>query len=316
MFTFADSQLEAVYQGSLASRICYYAWNYCGMNLIIGWTTLLVKVLLAPQAVQDLRPPYFLPVLCNLLPSLVVVILVPLWPTMFKKRWRAINIAVSIFQISTWNYLRPILLWQQLRVVAGSGAGSLQSLVQFQGTSFSIENWYFTCMILRVLVFPTGPASDILLTSFAFVLTILGNPGVCKSPQWMAVPARISFSEGNLMIIRKVSFAMWSFLGGPGSSLGQDVIFQSSGPLSCPAMLSFWEVVGWWLTTLLVFVREVLSRRAFLIANASLLGSGGARKAWLWPWGNVAMVQKCICTFLSICFMSSFLWALALLAIN
>eukprot|EP00884_Botryococcus_braunii_P018263 jgi/Botrbrau1/511/Bobra.110_2s0140.1 len=316
MFAFADSQLEGLYQAGLASRICFYAWNYCTMNLIIGWTALLMKLLLAPVAVQDLRPPYLLPALGNLLPSLAVVLLGPIWPSMFEKHWRVINVAVSIFQISAWNHLRPVMLWQQLQLVESSVPGLPQSAIQFKGTSFLIENWYLTCMSLRVAVFPSGFASDILLTSFAFVFTMLGNPGVCKSPQWTAIPTRLSLSDGHLQMIRTASAGMWAILGDPGSSPGLDAIFQSTAHLSCPAVLAFWEVVGWWLTTLFVMVREVLSRRAFLKANVSLLGNGGSRKALLWPLGTVEMLQMCVTAILFTTFMAFILWALALLAFN
>jgi hypothetical protein len=311
IFAFADSQLEGLYQASLASWVSCYAWIYCGMNLI-GWSSVLLKLARASSNLKALCPAILVPALGNMLPSLAVMTLVPLLPAVFRKHWRTINIVVSVLQMSTWNLLRQVLLWQQLRVGKDAGPGD-GAQVRFQGTTFSVENFYFSCMSLRVLAFPTGQVSDLMLTSLAFLLTLHGNPQVCRSAVWDAVPARISFSGKSLMLIQRTTTTMAALFG---ASEDPGLLIPSPASLTCPAVLGFWEVAGWLFATLLAFMREIVSRRAFLKANAARLGQGGARRALFWPFGHVAMVQRCLCTLLFLFAMSIFLWELVLLAYN
>jgi hypothetical protein len=314
LFAFADSHLEGLYQSCVAKWARFYAWWYCGVNLL-GWISLLVKRVRGDAIVLFLRPPLLAAAIGGLLPSLSVVTLSPFFPAFYRKHWRAINIAINIFQTSSWNYVRQILLWQLLKVQQSPGDAMEGFPVQFLGTTFSVENFFLVSILPRVLAFPTGQATDVLLISYAFLLTTAGSPTLCQSKLWNAIPLRVSLSERYVSRLQTLSTAVSAL---QGTHVAPVRLASSATPaaLTCPAVLGLWGVVGWVLAIFLVFLREIASRRAFLGSHTSLLGSGGPRKAFLWPLGNVAMVHRCVLAFLFPLTVGSFLWSLVLTVFN
>jgi hypothetical protein len=66
--------------------------------------------------------------------------------------------------------------------------------------------------------------------------------------------------------------------------------------LSCPAVLGFWQVLGWLVACLMVFVAELLRWRAFLrsAAATAFLGPAWAASALKWPFQGLQLLQTLV----------------------
>eukprot|EP00884_Botryococcus_braunii_P021922 jgi/Botrbrau1/8413/Bobra.0237s0033.1 len=215
--------------------------------------------------------------------------------TVYAKHWRAINAAYTFVLMFTTTSVQRLCLWQRAHV------GGRSSTVH----AFALENFFLTVINSRNIAFSAGQAPDLFLTTVSLLLAIAGNQSLCGSELWG--PERVTLSPVISSIPRKASAFLSAFWG------YQFSMVPHNAPLSCPALLAFWQVLAWFIACLVIVLREILSRRAFLKAYGSVYGRAVAAGAQAWPLGSVVMLHKLLFAVLFFLFTANVMWAIAVI---
>jgi hypothetical protein len=301
---FASPVLEAGYQAYLANHPGGYLLAFAPM-FALGWVQTFHCVIAGGTATGSNPPPGFVAsVLLFLLPVTALVAFVLLQPKVYSKHWRGINAAFMLVHVFSTPGFQSLCLWQQACIssgVCGFGGGGSPSWFH----AFAIDNFFLTVICLRLIMFSAGPAPDLFFTTLGLLASMRGNGALCASPLWG--PERVTLSPRLRAIPQKGSSLLLSLLS-PDARLMQILPKE----LSCPAVLAFWQVLGWWLACIVIILRDILSRRAFLTSAGSRYGPSVAQRAGGWPFGSNVLINRLICAVLFACIAASFLWAVAL----
>jgi hypothetical protein len=301
-FTFGSTELEGLYQSYVRGTVGWYAWSFCIVNLS-GWLSFLYKFSTCAPAARATLPPPFVPLISNLLPTVVLATGINLWPHVYAKHYSQINLVISVFQMGVNNYIREMLLWTQSDGFLG-GPGPRGT------TMLALENSFVVIMWFRVLTLPSQQFVDFAMVSAILLLNLAGNSHICGSAVFG--PAPVTLSRPVMAVMESVSSrVLTSLLPGVGPHAGAWTGAAESLP--CPAVLAFWEMVGWWISCMLVVVREVGTRRAFLNANKEWLRRNGVTQAAQgWPFGNARLLAHILFSALLLYCIAGFAWAVIL----
>lgn len=293
VFKFASPSLEHSYQQFAQNTVATAALTLFTINLV-SWALIWYKLAVTPAAARAKMPPLAPLALGCFVPALATTALIVLRPASYKKRYAAINLALSALQLGYYNHQRAFLLWlQSMHVLSGTWRTV---------SHFLVENLFFTLAWLRVLLLPSTPLGDTCLMAVLLLLNLAGNPRICR--EW----------GGSLLMLSSPS------PGGPVKAVFAAALPQRSpasawaaaslrpGRDTCDAVLAFWEILGWLWACLVLLVAEVVRRRAFLAANLHLLGPH-AHKAHLWPLGSARLLLKLLCVVLALYNVAALLWA-------
>lgn len=294
---FPCPNLESEYQAYVGSQ----RWGYVlafAPTFFISWFSTFHRAFKDFRAERfELPPGLLLSMPLFFLPTVALMAFICVWPKAYAKHWRRINAAfmlVHIFSTTSWQW---VMLWQSAANEALGGRFSVQA--------FMVENCYLTIICLRVLVFPTGQASDIVFTVLGMVTAMAGNASVCASPLFGARPSSLSPAA------RSVAQSGCAWLLAMLSAHG---VIGRCPELTCPAVLAFWQLLGFTVACLLVIVSEVISRRQFLKSSVARLGPALAARAARWPLGGAKIMHNLICAVVGVCVMPAVLMPLALYA--
>jgi hypothetical protein len=222
-------------------------------------------------------------------------------PAVHHKHRRAINGGVRLCLALTFRVVWYILLWERA-VRPKTGLGSrLRSLHMFVA-----ENMCAPILIQDVLSFPSGQIPDLLLNTLQLLATMHANLSVCAIPRWGH--SMLSMSPS----LHVVAQACSDWLSGIQGHFGG---WLTSAPgLSCPAVLGFWQLLGWLVACLMVFVAELLHRRAFLRSAAAMvfLGPAQAAAALNWPFQGLQLLQTLFIVPVALLYACALLWSASL----
>eukprot|EP00884_Botryococcus_braunii_P017084 jgi/Botrbrau1/4059/Bobra.152_3s0015.1 len=299
---FESPDLESGYQRHLASQRWGYMLAFAPMFLL-GWLQIFYCMASDGRGNRFQLPPGFVASSAlYLLPTTGLISFMWLCPQMYARHWRGINVIFMMVHVFSSDGFQTLCLWQR--------NCTARSWLQV----FAVENLYLTIICLRVMIFSTGQACDVLYTVVGLVLAVAGNNALCASP--LCGPPRVTLSPPIVVLAHKGCSWLLSVL----SACGVFAQCPPSGELSCPAVLGLWQVVGCGLACFLIIVRELMSRRAYLRSCMRLRGSswppGGA--TWppggaTWPLSHARTLHNLICALFAVCFAPAVILALALI---
>eukprot|EP00884_Botryococcus_braunii_P017079 jgi/Botrbrau1/4054/Bobra.152_3s0011.1 len=308
IFEFASPKLEAGYQSTVAKGVGTY-WLGFAPFFIVGWFQVFSRTRASILSGNPDLPPGFIPsILYFLVPSLVLYGLICLRFKSYTRHWRSIHTIWMMVHIFSTYPFQKVCLWQHACMASGICSGSGSQKQQSWSQVFAVENFYLTTICLRVIVFSGGQLPDFFFTTLSLLLSMSGNGALCEIPgrEWVTCsPPMPAVAERS---------SAWLLAMLPPNALWGRVLSPSE--LSCPAVLGFWQVVGWWCACMLILVQEILSRRAYLKASLACLGPSMSVKVAWWPFGNAVLLHKLICVFFAVCYAPVILWALALRALQ
>eukprot|EP00884_Botryococcus_braunii_P010658 jgi/Botrbrau1/19594/Bobra.0035s0072.1 len=275
MLGFGNPDVETLYQTFLQERIIGGMWFFSWV-IVGAWALNLLK--LSNSSFVDSRiSAMSVAVVCNLVPSVALVFGIPRRPKFFSNNWRGINLSLQLFQACLWNYVREPLV-RQLYL---SQVHQDQMSVLLR--AFLAENVFLISPWLRMLVFPSGIASDFAIATITLLVAMSGNAQLCASP----IPGSVLVTASQPMrgLAQTMSTTLLVTLG----HFSHPAWGSVPPPSSCTGLLTFWEVVGWWLACLAIVGREVASRLAFIRANPRVVRQAGLQK---WPFENACKVKN------------------------
>jgi hypothetical protein len=300
---FASPALEQQYQAFVASQVSGYVAVMSAI-ILMAWVTISSRLLAGLRA-GSLVPPAGLPtaVLLNCLPTAALFVLAVRKSKLYPKHWRLVHLLFLCTQVIVLESIQELVIWMQFcRPEGQCSASDLTSLMRFR--TFTTENFFFTAVWSRAVVYTSGQAVDVCFATGGLLLSLLNNERMCASRLW--VHPRVSQSPLLMGVAQRGSKWLFGIL----SVNGMPPPFGPPGELSCPAVRAFWQILGWWQFCLLLVLREVLSRRAFLHSPSVLqkLGPSLAASAKRWPFGSPLMVQKLVCIIAFACFAAAVMW--------
>lgn len=263
----------------------------------MGWVDFAKKAFTLPINQSDLPWSVWLVGLLHATVSASVIGIVVFNRAFHRRHWRAMNAGMLVAVLTTYQPVRVMLLW--MRFVDARTASHLW-LEQLQ--RFSVENPYATTAWLLMIGLSIGQIPDLLLTTLFLIRDMFSNKAICGCAQWgPAPPALVGAARVGSVCLSEVG---GPFLGGHGLS----------AEFSCPAALAFWQVVGWWVSCVIVFFGDILLRRAFLHTREARMFLGPAYEAAAsrWPLGSSAKMQTCGRVLLILCFSACLIWNTAL----
>jgi hypothetical protein len=214
-----------------------------------------------------------------------------------------VHVGIMVVFILTFRAARVLMLWMRL---GGNKVGVLSTMSWLQ--AFSVENVYFALIWLITLAYPIGQVPAIVLTTVYMLTEMASNVYICSFPQW--ADSLVTMSPELLAWTTTASHWL--------SSIGQPllIIKDWSTPLSCPAALAFWQLVGWWYACQFIFVADIIRRRAFLRTHAARMHLGRAHEAarLSWPFGWLHMMQTIVVITVALFLSASTIWSIALRA--
>lgn len=223
-------------------------------------------------------------------------------PAFYRKHQRGIGVmAVGAIPV-TARQVRAGLLWMKFVDASGSVQSKMQML-----RFFFTENVHLLAAVDIVVAFPVGQIPELLLSSLLVLLLMAGNQYICTLPK---LAENLVTMTPRLLSVTEAA-SMW-MSGLAAGSLG---ISPPVSKLSCPAVFGFWQVVGGVLACLLVFVADILRRRAFLRTPETLAYLGRAHKAAAlsWPFQGLVLLQRGIVIgVLAVIMSASLIWDNAL----
>eukprot|EP00884_Botryococcus_braunii_P001101 jgi/Botrbrau1/10992/Bobra.0234s0016.2 len=299
MLAFASADLEVLYQKYISNTVSWSACCCC-LVTIFAWLSFFSKASFGTAAARAVMPTVSVPLACNFLPAVALVLLLNLKPQAYIKRYRLLHLLMSVFQMGVTNYVRELFLWMH--------SGSFQSS-RHSYHAFLAENFYLSIMWIRVLCFPVDQFCDLSVVTTILLINMAGNTYLCNSPFWGSSP--VTLSRPVMTIMQYISPRLLSVLL-PGAEGHVPDCSASACPASCPLALAFWEIVGWYICCLLVLLRELVTRRAFLAANHQLLSPEHAARAHKWPFGSAMLVSNCVTAVVLLYIIGSLTWALSL----
>lgn len=299
IFQFASPDLEGGYQMYLSKHAGEYLLAFVPM-FTIGWLQTLSCVAVSGYRGGFNAPPGFLhSVALFLTPVVLLMAFYFLHPKAYAQHWRGINVAFMMVHVFSTNSFQMLCMWQQACIAKGICCfGERFSANWFQTSA--TENAFLCIICLHLFKFSAGQAPDILFSTPGLVLSLASNKSLCESPLWG--PERVTLSAPLVSVPQKGSAFLLALLV-PDSIAG--LWLPKTDRLSCPAVLGFWQVVGWCLACLLIVGREIVSRRAYLKTAGPHFGPQFSERAAAWPFGNAEMMHKTLCAVFSVCIGSS-----------
>lgn len=298
VLTFASADLECLYQGQVgAVQRGWAIFQYCHTTL--GWALFAVQYCRASRDQRALLP---VSVILLGLPHLLMTVLflaaLLLKPLQYEEHRRAI-VAINLgYVASCFRCVRVVTLWMHK---VRSPGGPVQA---FHG--FFVENAYLTVWWMLVIAHPLGLVPDLFVATAALLVDLGANRLLCGLPA--LADGMVSMSGLPLAVPQAVATVlMTATAGNPPAS-----------PLPCTTALAFWQVAGWWATSVAVFVVEALRRRVFLRSPGVLALLGPAHKdaAKRWPLGNVRKVHSILAVLLGITYAACVFYAIAVTVLD
>jgi hypothetical protein len=302
LFAFATPELEALFKEYLAISLTSSLSLVCASIIIVGWVVFALKLLTTGAELRDLSPQvYFIGLLHSSIAAATVGIML-LKPQFYAKFRKVINASAMLIFMATFRSSREMMLWIRF-VDSKSAPASLIQLLQ----SLSVENAYTSTTWLMLLGFSSGQILDVVIATLFLLFELARNKSICASPYWdqRSVTLRPRFLKAAEM----VSGLLREGVGGPllwGPTSGH--------AFSCPAALGVWQVMGWALACVTVFVADILRRRAFLRTREArnFVGPAYAAVAHRWPFSGTAKVQWCLRGLYILWFSACVIWTTAL----
>eukprot|EP00884_Botryococcus_braunii_P000808 jgi/Botrbrau1/10728/Bobra.357_1s0029.1 len=299
-FAFADAELEALYRAYVSKSLNPWMLG-CTGTMITGWMLFISKFARAQWEPVEFSPPLELWLVglehIALLGSNLYALL--LKPALYTKHQHAIKPLVMLCLMLTFPYGREILLW--MRSASSKSRASIPSALQ-QLQMFALENVLISTMWFLGLAFSSGPVPDLAILTVSLIPFVASNRAICDSPQWgqslvSMSPAYLSGAHAASVWVAEVGAP---FFGG----------YSSSRTMSCPAVLGFWALVGWWMACVALSGAEISRRRAFLRTNEALasVGPAYAAAALRWPFESLEKGKRCFMAFLVLCYATSLIW--------
>jgi hypothetical protein len=305
VFRFGPPELESRYQSYFANRAGGYALALSG-PILISWFALFPFKLAAIGPDSSRAPPTLVPsLLLSFVPAISILVLAAFFPRFYSRHWWGVNLLFMSAKVFSHEYLQGLFLWlhQSAPGVRQEGSdASPQAMLRM----FVLENFYSTTTWALGLAFPTGQVSDVFFATLGLSIGFSKNAAICGSPAWGAslvtgsAPFAAAAGSGSRLL-----FAVLSANGLPA-------IFPHPQALTCTELRAFWQVVGWWFSCVLVLLREIGSRRAFLRSPAAGVRVSHLRAAARWPFGNQVMVQLLITWAFFLLVAPSLVWVAAL----
>eukprot|EP00884_Botryococcus_braunii_P019120 jgi/Botrbrau1/5892/Bobra.0366s0070.1 len=298
-YAFSSAELEAQYQVFQATKLNLWTLGNA-MFTVIGWMSLVYKILGPGKQFQHVLPSPLVPVLFHFLPSVAVLALLSLHPQLYIKHKRIIHAAILLGISVGTQRAREIFLWMKL---VDNPSCSNTKWAQQLGY-FSSENLYLSMMWSYVRAFSVGPLADVVIMTVGVCVQMAGNREFCRFP--LLGPSPVTLTPKVLAVTQWASDSLLSLVS--------FVYPVQAMPLGCAAALGFWQAMGWLLACLSVMVSEVLSRRAFLrtITASTIIGPEYATAALAWPIGRAFMIVNSLGWVFTLCLMQSAIWAVAL----
>lgn len=279
LLAFFNPELEALYQAYQARSLNVWTWM-CSVICIMGWCLTTVQLYGKGEPYRSLLPPLVVPFLGQLLPVLVVLALLTCFPTQYAAHQQAVHLARNACMVLAYHSVRHGPLWLRL-VDAATGPARYPR----GNPSFSSENMFLSTMWYAAAGFPTGQLFDLLFVVLLLGVNVAGNASTCASPLWPA--ESVTMSAGPLGVARSLAGALLEaaepFYNARNRSL-----------MTCPAVLTLWQVVGSWLALLVSGLTEISRRRAFLRTQEAhaWLGPRLVPLAMQWPLGSYKKVMQ------------------------
>jgi hypothetical protein len=295
IFAFNSPELEALFTNFSSGLL--NSWTLVSTAaLLMGWITFVHKNIMNRHDAADL-PPHLLSVCAAHLAVFGAVFAVMLFkPELHFKHRRAIHAALRILLSTTYPFGWFMVLWMR-SVRPPVGPRSL-----LQGLNMlSVENMFITSVLID-LGYSCGQIPDLLLNTLHMVMAMMSNRAVCASPRW----GKSMVTMSPVLLTGAEAGSRWLHSIGASVPAG----CAAGGTLTCPAALAFWQVVGWFVGGVTVFVTDVLRRRMFLrsIEVQAYLGPRHAAAALQWPFQSLKQVQTCVVAVLFLCYASSLIW--------
>eukprot|EP00884_Botryococcus_braunii_P021956 jgi/Botrbrau1/8444/Bobra.0237s0063.1 len=304
IFAFASSDLEGMYQSYLERTWNMWTLVHIG-HMLMGWIVFIQKFTIMYSSVAHLVPVALYTGLLHPASALGLLILMLLAPAFYSKHRRAIYAAIMTSFVFTFRSARVMVLL--LRFMRGK---SFADSPTQQLHSFSVENFYCALIWLLVLAYPVGQIPDTVITTLYLLFDMSGNRFICGMLEGWG-DSLVTMSPGLLRLAQAGSGWL------SGVSHAHVVPHGSGAALSCPAAMGFWQLVGWWLACQIIYVADILRRRAFLRTQEAkaYLGRSLESSALTWPFGRSTMIQTVIFTALAITFYASIIWSIAVHAL-
>jgi hypothetical protein len=299
LFAFATPGLEDLFRKHVAKTRTLWT-PVCAANMLVGLVLFICKYWAAKRPLDELHGVCMVAVaMCVLMGTLLGIIIFK--PAFYLKHWRAIKVGLFCCIIASYRIGLITVLWMK----SEAGKVHVHSWLQ-QLHAFAVENMYASSMWILVLSFPIGQVPDLLFCSIALVVAMANNRSICMSPHWGQ--NLLTLSPGYLAAAQGVSLFV-SDMGGPF------LLGHAAPPIvSCPAVLGIWQLLGWLAACLLVFVADILRRRAFLRTREAqaYLGPEYGANALKWPFMRSGQLQRCLKGLLVLFYTCSLIWCTAL----
>lgn len=303
IFKFPLPELESEYETFLGSQVGCYSSGLCG-GILFGFVCVILRICAGLHSESFRAPPGLFPsLLLSFIPAGFAAMLIHFRPKFYSRHWRSVNVLWKCFKLLALLHLQQLVLWMQVCNPEGccempkSGPDNLRTFRMFM-----TENYYLTIIWSHAFAFVTGQAMDLVFASAGLGLCLASNEAICGSPIWG--PALVSLSPPLVSFAELGSKAFFALLSAHGFPSGLSPPTQ----LSCRAVRGFWQIVGWWLFCILMLLREVGSRRAFLHTSASAMEPGPAASIKRWPFSNPLIVQRLACAIAAACLAPSLIW--------
>eukprot|EP00884_Botryococcus_braunii_P021916 jgi/Botrbrau1/8408/Bobra.0237s0029.1 len=296
---FKSTALESAYQRYLSKQAGAYLLAFTPIALLTGGQMVYHAAADGSFRRLNFPPGFLITILLFVLPTIGLILFICTQQPVYAKHWRGINAAYTGVLVLSTNGFQRLCLWQRSR--SGTRSGSVHA--------FAIENFFLTVIGLRNTLYPAGQAPDLFFTTVSFLLSMAGNQSLCGWELWGL--DRVTLSPLISSIPRKASVFLPAFWGYQISTVP-----RNGTPLSCPALLTFWQLVGWVLACLAIIVHEILSRRAFLKAHSAVYGRAASAGAQAWPLRDLVLTHKLLFAVLLVFFSANIVWAVAVEALQ
>jgi hypothetical protein len=301
---FGSGELESAYQVYLANHAGGYLLAFLPM-FVFTWAQFLYCIAISGHFTHLSFPPGFLiTVVLFMVPTIGHVAFICMCREQYARHWRGINALDQTLKLFSTNAFQSLCIWQ-VSCTAQGVCKIFQKVGESPVNSFARENFYLTNICLANMVFAAGQIPDLIITTCCLFFNMAGSKALCESPHWG--PERVTLSAPLSSIPRRGSLLFLVFF--PPSS--DTIKWLPPQELSCPAVLAFWQVVGWWLSCIFIILREILSRRAFLKSTGTTFGPLVASRVAGWPLGDALMVNRLIFMVFFLSFAVGVVWSSA-----
>lgn len=229
-------------------------------------------------AYRHMLPPLTLPLLCQLLPSILTIALLCCFPSYYAKHHLALSAASTVAEWVTFFPIRQMLMWGLL---VESTLEASPFVHQVRG--FVKENMFF-CMAWFMHAADPAPCLSVLGT---LLVNLASNRAICASPLWPQ--QSVTLSPTPLAAAQALSAGLLD--------AAEPFYHASNRSLcTCSIVLALWQLLGSLLALLGISTAEIVRRRAFLRLPTvqTRLGPHDAAEALHWPCGGMSLPSRCV----------------------